>query len=108
MGLMASEVEMNELHKQIWECFNGSTSQVFFYSFPMSLRHTVTCTHIYLDTPTQYKYAYIHTYIHTYTCIYTIFLSNCSMALKDGIRHNIDKTAKINQLVGHNCIKRFR
>ena len=46
--------------------FPNNGSQVFFYSFPMSLRHSVTCTHIYLDTPTQYKYAHIHTYTHVY------------------------------------------
>ena len=81
---------------------------VFFYSFPR-VSKTHSHMHTYILRYTHTIQICIHTYIHIHTYVYLLFFpSYCSMALNDGIRHDIDKTAKINQLVGHNCIKRFR
>lgn len=71
--------------------------------------HTFTCTLMYSDIHTYTQtYKYAHTCTHMCTYIYTILPLNCSMALGDRMRHNVDTTATVNELLDRNYIKRFR
>lgn len=71
--------------------------------------HTHMYTHInaqiYLHT---HKYTNTHKYTCTHTHIHTISPLNCSMAVGDKMRHNVNTTATVNELLDDNCIKRFR
>lgn len=69
---------------------------VVFYSFPrVSKTHSHMHTHILRYTHTIQICIHTYIYIHIHTYVYILFFpSNCSMALNDGIRHDIDKLPK--------------